>query len=129
MLEILSLDEKDAPSSFFPIWPRGCIMHLEADPRLLGQCGIPYIIIISLATNLHESSTHLETHDVIVVPPHPLGVPQVYCLESKGPTTCPSLLSVLLLIIAPMDLISPLRGTYDMHRLLFDLLRDLLFHL
>ena len=40
---------------------------------------------------------------------------------------CPLLLRVLF-IMAPMDLIRPLRGPYDMHRLLFDLLRGLSFH-
>lgn len=129
MLEILPLDEEDAPSSFLPSRPHKCIMQLEFDLDLVRRCGIPYMIIKVVADDLHASSTHLETHEVIVVPPQPLGAPQVYFLENKGPTPYPSLLRVLHFIMAPMELIRPLRGSYDMHRLLFDLLRGLFFHL
>ena len=48
----------------------------------------------------------METHDANGVPPHPLGAPQVYCLENKGPPPCPSLLIVLFMIMALMDLIT-----------------------
>ena len=84
-------------------------------------------IIGALTDGLQESSTHLETHEVIIVPPHPLGAPQVYCLENKRPPPCPSLLRVLFFIMAPMDLIKPLGAPYAMYFLSFDLLRGLLF--
>lgn len=129
MLKTLPLDEEDAPGSPVPSRPRRCTMHLAADPRLVGYCGIPYTIIISFTDDLQGSSAHLETHEFIIVPPHPLGAPQVYCLENKEPTPCPSLLRVLLYIMAPMDLIRPLRGLYGMYYSSFDLLRDMLFHL
>ncbi len=129
MLEILLLDEEDALGSPFPTQPHRCTMHLEVGPKLVGWCGIPYTTIRALACNLQESSTHLETHEVIIVPPHPLGAPHVYCLENKGPTPCPSLLRVLLFIMVPMDLIRPLGGTYDMYYSSSDLLRGLFFHL
>ena len=32
----------------------------------------------------------METQGVIGVPPHPLGAPQVYYLENKGPLPCQS---------------------------------------
>lgn len=128
-LKIHLLDEEDALGSPFPSHPHKCTMHFEFDPGLVGWWGIVYTIIWALTNGLQASSTHLETHEVIIVPPHPLGAPQVYCLENKGPPASPSLLRVLFFIMEPMDLIGPLRGPYDMYCLSFDLSKGLLFHL
>jgi len=45
MLEILPLDEDDAPSSPLPSQPQRCTMHSTVDPGLAGRCGIPYTIL------------------------------------------------------------------------------------
>ena len=129
LLKTHLLDEEDAPGSPLPSRPLRCTMHFTADPELVGWCGIPYTIIKSLVDDLQASLTHLETHEVIIVPPHPLGAPQVYCLVNKGPTPCPSLWRVLFFITEPRDLIRPLGGPYDMYYLSFHLLRGLLFYL
>ena len=105
------------------------ITHLAGVPRLVRWHGNIHSIIWALTDGLQAFSTHMETHEVIGVPPYPQGAPHVYCLENKGPPSCPSLFRIIFIIIALMDLIKPLGGPYDMHRLLFDLLRGLLFHL
>ena len=111
-----------------PSWPHRSTTHLVGVPRLVRWYGSIHSNIWALTDGLHASSTHMETHEVIGVPPHPLGATQVYCLENKGRPPCPPLLRILFIIMALMDLIRPLGGPYDMHRLLFDLLRGLLFY-
>lgn len=111
--------------SIMPSCPQIYTIHLVDDPGLARWCGITYIIILVLASDLQASSICLETHEDTCVPPHVIWSTIDYY---KGPTPCPLLLRVLFFIVASMDLIRPLRGPYDMHRLLFDLLRGLLFH-
>ena len=129
LLEIHLLDKEDAPGSPLPSQPHRCIMHLAADPGHVRWCGITYTIIRALTNHQQAYSTHLETHEVIIVPPHPLGAPHVYCLENKGPTPCPLLLEVQLMIFPLMDFIRPLREPNDMHYWSFNLLGGLLFYL
>jgi len=112
--------------SIMPSRPQIYTIHLADDPRLPRWCGITYTIILALEGDLQASSICLETHEDTCVPPHVIWSTTGYY---KGRTPCPLLLRVLFFIVAPMDLIRPLRGTYDMHRLLFDILRGLLFHL
>ena len=112
--------------SIMPNRPQIYTIHLVDDPGLTRWCGITYTIILALAGNLQASSIFLVTHEATCVPPHVIWSTTGYY---KGPPPCPLLLRVLLFILEPMDLIRPLRGPYDMHRLSFDLFRGLLFHL
>ena len=112
--------------SIMPNWPQICTIYLADDPGLARRWDITYTIIVALADDLHASSICLETHEDTCVPPHVIWSTTGYY---KGSTPYPLVLRVLLFIMAPMDLIRPLRGPYNMHRLLFDLLRGLPFYL
>ena len=112
-----------------PSRPRRCTTLLVGVPGLVRWHGSIHSIIWALTYGIETSLTHMETHEVIGVPPHPLGAPQIYCLENKGLPPYTSLLRILFIIMALMDLMRPLGGPYYMHRLSFDLLRGLLFYL
>ena len=71
-----------------PSKPHESTTHLASVPWLVRGQGSVHSIIWTLTNDLQESSTHMETQGVIGVPPHPLGAPQVYYLENKGPPPC-----------------------------------------
>ena len=63
---------------------------LAGVPRLTRCHGSVHSTTRALIEDLQASLIHMETHGAICVPPHPLGAPQVYYLESKWPPPYPS---------------------------------------
>ena len=103
--------------------------HLAGVPELVRGHGSIHSIIWTLTNDLQASLTHIENQGGIDVPPHPMGAPQVYYLENKGSPPCQSHFEELFIILALLEIIRRFGGPHDIHILLFDLLRGLLFHL
>ena len=103
--------------------------HLAGVPELVRGHGSIHSIIWTLTNDLQASLTHIENQGGIGVPPHPMGEPQVYYLENKGSPPCQSHFEELFIILALLEIIRRFGGPHDIHILLFDLLRGLLFHL
>ena len=54
-------------------------------PEDLSCCrGRAYVIILALVDGLHALSIYLETHEDVIVPPHPLGDTTCYLHEYQG---------------------------------------------
>lgn len=104
------LDEDDAPRSL-------CLVNSTLAPynwqmfqgpkKVSRYKGKTYIIILSLIDSLQAFSIHLETHEDILVSPHPLGSTTGSCLENKGPTHCPLCLESISTSWHPLDFIRP----------------------
>lgn len=86
-----------------PTVPHTCTIHLACVLRSRWGCvslqetkGRANVIILALTDGLQEFSIHLETHEDILVPPHPLRSTIVICLDNKGPTPYPLCLRSIL---------------------------------
>lgn len=85
--------------------PRACTMPWKHSFHHLDPC--------------RGSLIHMETHGVIYVPSYPLGAPQVYYLENKGPPPCPSYSEEIIPQYGTLGYYWAFAGPYDMHILLF----------
>jgi len=86
---------------------------------LVGCHGSIHPTTWTLVEDLHASSIHMETHGVIYVPSHPLGAPQVYYLENKGPPPCPSYFEEFIPQYGTSGYYYAFGGPYNMYILLF----------
>ena len=99
-----------------PIRLHTCTIHLADVPgskwgfvllQPAGDKGKAYVITLALTDALQALSIHFETHEDVLVPPHPLGSTIGSWLENKGPTPCPLCLEPVFSPWHTLDFIRP----------------------
>ena len=106
-MSIMHLDRHaQSASHFYHTLGRGSRVQMRMC-LTAGDKGRAYVIILALTDGLQALSIHLETHEDVLVPPHPLGSTTGSCLENKGPTPCPLCLESISTSWHPLDFIRP----------------------